>query len=196
MPDIVPRTGGLTPILSPAFFSTQPFSFPKSSRNVSKWVRASARFSPSGAGGAAGGQPDALLAPSSERRVHRSISPHRGNSTCIRAPSRSKSRRKRRLTSKHACERSPLSQRPFAFAGTLFIGLGIKDPQKIPPNWGQQWLIPLGWGYYPTSFAKVHKPSATAPKLAQKGFLWAEVKDATMQRLPGAVFLLGASLQS
>ena len=54
--------------------------------NASKWVRASARFSPSGAGGAAGGQPDALLAPSSERRVHRSISPRRGNSACIRAP--------------------------------------------------------------------------------------------------------------
>ena len=38
-------------------------------------------------------------------------------------------------------------QRPFAFAGAPFIGLGIKVPQKIPPNWGQQWLISLGWGY-------------------------------------------------
>ena len=164
--------------------------------NASKWVRASARFSPSGAGGAAGRQPDALLAPSSERRVHRSISPRRGNSACIRAPSRSKSRRKRRLTSKHACGRSPLSQRPFAFAGTPFIGLGIKVALKSPPNWGQHWLIPLRWGYYPTVPGRVRKSPATAPNLAQKGFLWAAVKDATMQGLPGAVFLLGASLQS
>ena len=132
----------MTPVLSPAFFSTQHFFAPKSSENAVKQVRASARFSPSGAGGASGGHPDALLAPSSERRVHRSISPRRGNSACIRAPSRSKSRRKRRLTSKHACGRSPLPQRPFAFAGTPFIGLGIKVPQKISPNWGQFRLFP------------------------------------------------------
>ena len=87
-------------------------------------------------------------------------------------------------------------QRPFAFAGAPFIGLGIKVPQKIPQNWGQQWLISLGWGYYPTAPGKVHKPSATAPNLAQKGFLWAAVKDATMQGLPSAIFFLGASLQS
>ena len=32
-------------------------------------------------------------------------------------------------------------QRPFAFAGTPFIGLGIKDPQKNPQNRGQRRLF-------------------------------------------------------
>lgn len=75
----------------------------------------------------------------------------------------------RRTAGRSACPRLRSGKFLRLRAGSQFYGMRFRVSQETPPNWGQPCLFPLWWGYYPTFFGKVHKPSATAPTVAHRG---------------------------